>query len=198
MDIVKYTFHGHPGILPNKVCDEIIKYGLSFKKKQGTVFGNTKHNKKLLKTRNSFVTWLNVFWIYKEILPSVKGSNAEACWNYDIVYPEQFQFTEYNGDQKQHYDWHIDGSFNSLDENNYYRKVSTVVNLSDPKDYEGGDLEFYDYLRPNAKGKFLSTKLFKKRGSIISFPSFIYHRVKPVTKGTRHSLVIWHRGPQFK
>ena len=70
--------------------------------------------------------------------------------------------------------------------------------LSDPKDFEGGDLEFYDYSPPGKKNKILKTNDIKQKGTIITFPSFIIHRVLPVTKGTRYSLVVWHTGPQLK
>ena len=66
--------------------------------------------------------------------------------------------------------------------------------LSDPKDFEGGDLEFYDYAPPGRKDKILKTNDMKQKGTIITFPSFVIHRVLPVTKGIRYSLVIWHKG----
>ena len=59
-----------------------------------------------------------------------------------------FQFTEYNGDQEQHYTWHNDTHIDQLKDKTHnvnYRKISTIVFLNDPNEYEGGDLEFYDY-----------------------------------------------------
>ncbi|MCZ6763026.1 MAG: 2OG-Fe(II) oxygenase [Gammaproteobacteria bacterium] len=84
-----------------------------------------------------------------------------------------------------HYDWHLDlgpGTYSS-------RKLSLTVQLSDPADYEGGELEFLsatDELAP------------RSRGSLIAFPSYLAHRVRPVTKGTRLSLVSWIGGPPFR
>ena len=198
-NLLKYTYYSHTSGLIPKLCDEIIKYSLSFEKTLGkTGFKNKKSKKS---KRNSFITWIKPFWIYKEILPFVKDANKVAEWDYDIIYPEAFQFTEYNGDQKQHYTWHNDTHIDQLKDkihNVNYRKISTIVFLNDPNEYEGGDLEFYDY-GPPGQGKklLLETKHLKKKGTVISFPSHVYHRVKPVTKGTRYSLVIWHRGPKF-
>ena len=73
------------------------------------------------------------------------------------------------------------------------RKLSSILLLSDPgKDFKGGELEM-DFSNGGGKGKKIIKKLNKK-GSYIVFPSFVRHRIKPVTKGIRHSLVLWHIG----
>ena len=75
------------------------------------------------------------------------------------------------------------------------RKLSVTCSLSDPNDYEGGDLEF-DF-KQNAENENPQKRIcseIKEQGSIVIFPSFVWHRVKPVTKGTRNSLVIWNLG----
>ena len=84
-----------------------------------------------------------------------------------------------------HYDWHLDIGPGV----NSGRKLSLTVQLSDPADYEGGELEFLsatDELGP------------RSRGSLIAFPSYLAHRVRPITKGTRLSLVSWIGGPPFR
>jgi len=196
MDLFKYTYHSWPGALTDKICQEIIDYGLSLKKEQGVILGN----KKRLKKRNSNIAWISALWIYKEILPYIKLSNSEAKWDLDIEKPEVFQFTEYHGSKKQHYGWHTDSHLSQLENKKWlgkYRKVSTTILLNDPNEYEGGDLEFYDYSPYPSKNK-LSTKHLKTKGTITNFPSFVWHRVTPVTKGTRYSLVVWHNGPKLK
>jgi PKHD-type hydroxylase len=78
------------------------------------------------------------------------------------------------------------------------RKLSVTVSLSDSNDYKGGELEF-DF-RNGEHGKIsniVECKEIKSKGSLVVFPSFVWHRVKPVTKGTRYSLVIWHCGLPF-
>jgi len=84
-----------------------------------------------------------------------------------------------------HYDWHVDTG-NSV----CHRKLSFTIQLSDSKDYEGGDVEF---IRTK-----VDTKGFRQKGVCIIYPSFLPHRVSKVTKGTRHAIVGWIHGPTFK
>ena len=79
------------------------------------------------------------------------------------------------------------------------RKISMIVSLSEPTDYEGGQLEFDPINEDHDSGRnVLECQEIKPRGSVVVFPSFVWHRVKPVTKGTRYSLVIWNIGYPFK
>ena len=71
-----------------------------------------------------------------------------------------------------------------------------TVNLTDSKDYEGGDLKF-DF-GPHSKNQYHTCEEIRPKGSIIVFPSYVYHQVTPVTKGTRYSLVMWSTGKPFK
>jgi PKHD-type hydroxylase len=109
--------------------------------------------------------------------------NYEKSGEYD-----QIQFTRYN--EGCFYDWHVD--FYEISKNGSNRKLSLIVNLSDPKDYDGGDLEFFEGEEP----PFSPAK--RKQGSIVVFDSFDWHRVTPVTRGTRYSLVLWVWGPELK
>ena len=81
--------------------------------------------------------------------------------------------------------------------NGKIRKLSVTCSLSDAKDYKGGELEFS---QRNNLEKDVSTTCTQilPRGSIVVFPSFVWHRVKPVTEGIRYSLVIWNIGPPYK
>ena len=107
-------------------------------------------------------------------------------WNFDIVgFGEGLQVGTYISDNNGHYDWHID-----CDSSTSFRKISMSIQLSDPNDYEGGELQLFT--------KKTITTLPKDKGTIIFFPSFLLHRVTPVTKGKRISLVAWITGPQFK
>ena len=150
-----------------------------------------------LKIRNSKNSWLHPFWIYKEIKPFIEYSNKLSKWNLDYNIIEEFQFTKYEGNKKQHYSWHSDED-TEKEIGQPVRKLSTIIMLSDPKNFEGGDLEFYNYSPPKRKNKILKTHHLKQQGTIITFPSFVIHRVLPVTKGLRYSLVVWHKGPRFK
>jgi len=190
--------------LPERLCDEIVDYGKSVLKKEGQKgqVGNRKIlSKDLNKIRNSNIAWLTDTWIFREIHPYVDEANKKAGWNYQWEGSEKAQFTVYK--KNQHYSWHCD-AFSKPYENHSKqldgktRKLSVTVNLTNPKDYQGGELEF-DF-RNTKDGKNCKRKCteIKERGSIVVFPSFVWHRVKPVTKGTRYSLVMWNIGDPFK
>jgi len=106
-------------------------------------------------------------------------------WNFDIWgYQDSFQYTIYYGDGG-HYDWHVDmgpGISN--------RKISCVLQLSDPEEYDGGDLQM------NPGGQILTVP--KQLGTICFFPSFMLHRVTPLNSGVRKSLVNWFCGANFR
>ena len=140
-------------------------------------------------------------WIYREIMPFIHEANKEAGWNFLIKDKEACQFTKYK--ETQHYSWHQDTFPNPyklprdrLD--GYVRKISVTVSLSDGETYEGGDLEFDLRNNPDSSPNIIQSKQARIKGAITIFPSFIWHRVTPVTKGTRYSLVIWTVGEPFK
>ena len=145
---------------------------------------------------------MNDRWIYNEIHPYIHTANKNAGWNFQWDFSESCQFTKYKLDQ--FYDWHCDSwskPYNRPEESDRHgkiRKLSVTISLSDENDYEGGDFEF-DF-RNDDKGSNQPQlcKEIKPKGSVVVFPSFVWHRVKPVTSGTRYSLVIWNLGWPFK
>ena len=197
--------------LPERICDDIIRYSLSKKESMARTGGydNEKLNedeiRNLKNKRNSDVVWLNEGWIYKELHPYIHKANKKAGWNFEWDRSESCQFTKYK--HNQYYDWHCDSYSKPYDkpnspDNGKIRKLSMTCQLTDGSEYEGGELEFdfrdYD---PNMREEAKHLKQAKEilpKGSIIVFPSFVYHRVKPVTKGTRYSLVMWNLGYPFK
>ena len=198
-----------------KTCDEIIRYGLSKKNREQIAFtGHPKFKRDLIKkpptkkelkdlrkTRNSNVTWLDDRWIYDAVQPFVHAANKNAEWNFQWDWSEACQFTRYS--KGQFYDWHCDSWDRPYVEEGptkgKIRKLSVTVSLSDPKDYSGGELEFdYRNKNPKEKTRFVKCNEISPRGSIVVFPSFLWHRVCPVTRGTRYSLVMWNLGLPFK
>lgn len=156
------------------------------------------HFKKL---RDSNITWLDQKWIYDTIHPYVQQANEQAGWNFQWDWTEPAQYTIYR--KNQHYDWHQDNWPVPYEEDRGHlagkiRKLSVTCNLTDPKEYSGGELEFYNVQSPKKKKDLVKCKEILPKGSIIIFPSFIWHRVTPVTKGTRASLVMWNLGSPFK
>jgi PKHD-type hydroxylase len=117
----------------------------------------------------------------------VKSSNR-TNFGFDIDWMNEIQFTEYHGDTNGKYDWHHDVFWDNPAP--FDRKLSIVVQLSNPDEYTGGQFEFFGCPNPGVD--------FMRRGSVLIFPSFFMHRVLPVTSGVRHSLVSWIEGPKFR
>jgi len=195
--------------IPDHICDDIVKYGLQTREEMAVTGGygakglNQRQVQDLKKKRDSNIVWLAENWIYKELHPFIRQANAKADWNFQWDFSEACQFTKYN--KGQYYDWHCDsweGSYNKPDDPNTHgkiRKLSVTLSLSDEKDYKGGELEFD--LRnkdPDKKINTMVCKQIRPKGSLVVFPSFVWHRVRPVTKGSRYSLVIWNLGRPFQ
>jgi PKHD-type hydroxylase len=212
MNISNYYWY-FTSAIPPRICDDIIKYGLSQAETMARTGGydnrelTKKEIKNIKRKRNSDVVWLNDRWIYKEIQPYVDQANKNAGWNFQWDWSESCQFTKYK--LNQYYDWHCDSWDKPYDrkdanspEHGKIRKLSMTCQLTDGSEYEGGELEFdfrnYDpHMREEAKHLRQAKEILPK-GSIIVFPSFLWHRVKPVTKGVRYSLVVWNLGYPFK
>jgi len=197
--------------LTPRFCDELIEYGLSKPDSLGLTGGindkeklSKKELKNLQKTRKSDVVFLDDHWIYKEIIPFVRAANNEAGWNFQFDYSESCQFTKYK--LNQYYDWHCDSWDQPYNQpgspvHGKVRKLSVTCQLSDGSEYEGGELEFdtknYNPDKRVRKKSVIGCNQILPKGSIVVFPSFVWHRVKPVTAGTRYSLVIWNCGNPF-
>jgi len=200
------------GALSPETCDEIIKHGNSHPGKTamtGTQADKIDKNENLTKQdmldlkkkRDSSIVWLSDQWIYDEIHPYINIANKNAGWNYDWDYSESCQFTKYK--LNQYYDWHCDSWDKPYKEDSYphrrgkIRKLSVTVLLSDPKDYKGGEFQF-QFRNEDDANIIHEVKQLTKRGSIIVFPSWVWHRVQPVTEGVRYSMVVWNLGVPFK
>ena len=205
-NITHFSYWYFEKIIPKNLCNEIIKFGLSKRNVKAWTGDKQPHerNKKEIidsrKIRKSNVAWLSEPWIYEELNQVIHKANQNAGWNYQWDYNEACQFTIYK--KGQFYDWHCDNYKEPYKEHinpnliGKTRKLSLTLQLSDPKDYSGGELEFDMTVNKNKPYR----EVFKKnsQGTIVVFPSFIEHRVKPVKKGTRYSLVNWSCGYPWK
>jgi len=188
--------------LPSRTCDDIIKYGQQ-QSEQIAVTGDFTTGddiSKLYKTRNSSIVWMSDHWIYKAVQPYIHEANRLAGWNFEWSVSEACQFTKYS--TNQHYTWHQDSWANPYNkprtnQDGLIRKLSVTVSLCDGETYEGGDLEFDLRNRNDGNSVIVTSQSARVKGSITVFPSFVWHRVTPVTKGTRYSLVIWNLGNPF-
>jgi PKHD-type hydroxylase len=209
MNLSNYYWYFKSALTP-KFCDDVIKYGLS--KSEVTArtggYGDKELTKNQIKDmkrkRNSDITWFNDDWIYKEIHPYIHQANKSAGWNFEWDRSESCQFTKYK--HGQYYDWHQDSWDKAYKkegpDKGKIRKLSVTCQLTDGSEYTGGELEFdfrnYDpHMREEVK-HLKQAKEISPKGSIIVFPSFLWHRVKPVMQGTRYSLVLWNLGYPFK
>jgi len=195
--------------VPPRICDDIIKHGLSKSERMARTGGygdkelTRDQIKDMKRKRNSDLVWMDDQWIYNELQPYVHLANKKAGWNFNWERSESCQFTKYK--LNQYYDWHCDSDSKPYEKGNdkgMIRKLSMTCQLTDGSEYEGGELEFdfrqYDpHMRDESKHLQKAKEILPK-GSIIVFPSFVWHRVKPVTKGTRYSLVMWSTGYPYK
>ena len=140
--------------------------------------------------RRSKVNWINnntdTLWLFARLGSIISRVNADY-FNFDLIgFGEGLQLTNYESNILGEYNWHTDSGGPGP-----CRKLSLSMQLSFPEEYEGGVLEVKDTNEQVREAP-------KKRGYISLFPSFLRHRVTPVTKGSRQSLVVWITGPNFK
>jgi len=205
---LEYYYWYFQSAIPPKICDDIIEYGKSQQEQialTGDYDPNTigeKDIKDVSKKRKSNVVWMDDSWIYKEIHPFIHAANQNAGWNFQWDFSESCQFTKYK--LNQFYDWHCDSWNKPYDKPNEpnshgkIRKLSVTVSLSDETEYEGGDFEFDFRSADDGSNQPQICKEIKPKGSVVVFPSFVWHRVKPVISGTRYSLVMWNLGQPWK
>ena len=139
--------------------------------------------------RRSELNWLTkdpeCDWVFERLAHVASSLNANY-FGFDLTgFGEAIQLTNYHESRQGTYVWHQD--FGSTGPS---RKLSMVLQLSDPNDYEGGELQILTSKDP--------TTMQKKRGLITVFPAWTLHQVTPVIKGTRQTLVAWISGPAFK
>lgn len=177
----------------NEEVDQIIEMGESLPMIEATV-GHGDNNDKIRRSHTSWITESNCPWLYERLGYIVQQLNGQF-YDYDLWgFHEDMQFTTYTSKDKGFYDWHLDSMGPTIDENNVDkrlpRKFSLTMQLSDPEEYKGGNLLIKSGQKP--------TVAPKAKGQIVAFPSFMLHKVTPVTEGTRKSLVVWVTGPAFK
>ena len=182
LDKVHFYSYWH-GAFTKEECKKIIQIAKKKGMIKGTTFGKNKSD-----VRKSKISWLypsdEMEWVFRRVTDMVLDLN-KRFFNFDIFgLNEGFQFTNYKAPSNK-YGKHVDRASDFV-----VRKLSISIQLTDPKEYEGGEL----YLYEDDKGMLMD----KKQGTLIMFPSYILHEVTPVTKGERNSLVTWVTGNQFK
>ena len=192
--ILKHNYYYFKKAIPLATCKKILKAGRKkIIEKAITLDDYSK--------RNYNVSWINDKWIYDIINPFIHQANKQAGWNFQWDWNETSQFTIYEKDH--YYGWHTDQLILPLDHPNKNikgktRKLSLTLQLTDKTKYEGGDFQF-KWIQNDKKDllNIITVDDAKDIGTIIVFPSFIYHQVSPITKGKRESLVNWSIGKSF-
>lgn len=139
--------------------------------------------------RKSNVGWVSLSpdteWFYERMAWITRKLNS-MFYRFDLSgFVEDMQFTVYEG-TGGHYDWHVDSGLNHSSP----RKLSVVLQLTDPAEYDGGELQLLVTKDPLG--------VERKRGLVVAFPSVVLHRVTPVTRGVRKTIVVWVSGPPFR
>ena len=174
----------------DKMCAYFDTQGLE----ESKIIGNPKEHPRISNVK--FYNWdhknENTAWIFQRMNDIIMTINNQY-YGFDLNGYNYFQYTEYEASQKGKYDWHMDtilgGNKNLLDT----RKLSVTMCVNEPGDeYEGGEFQI------NSSKEKDSETIPTKKGRMILFPSFMIHRVAPVTKGKRKSIVVWVTGPKFK
>jgi PKHD-type hydroxylase len=171
------------GVFSGEECGKIVALFGELPREEGGVNATGPDPKK----RRSTIAWLRFSnpgceWIYKRLWEKLKEAN-DTFYKYDLTQMQSIQLTEYA--TGEHYTWHSDMSFGR----NSLRKLSASLQLSDPASYEGGDLVLRTHILEKAP---------RAQGTLVFFPSFIFHCVEPVTRGTRYALVCWVQGPPLR
>lgn len=157
---------------------------------QQAQIGGNPHGDDLTKVRRSKVSWLSktqdTAWLFEKLAHAASSLNAEF-YGFDLTgFGEPLQLTNYDQSDNGMYGWHQDYAGRVA----ISRKLSLVLQLTDPSQYEGGNLQVLTSGEP--------ITVQKRRGLITAFPSYQLHQVTPVTQGSRQSLVAWISGPAFR
>lgn len=171
-------------------CDAIEAIAAKLPEEMGKIGSQT--GNEASPSRKSTVKWIHynaeVDWLFRKLMSVTQDANR-ARYGFELSgFLEALQHTRYRSAEKaegadEFYDWHEDIGPHEMAK----RKLSLVVQLSEPSDYEGGVLEVFGVNAPLAT-----------RGTVVVFPAYVIHRVTPVTKGERRSLVTWTSGPPFR
>ena len=213
--LVYWTFSEIPSEMVEILVKDLKKYDESIKESR---VNEPENAEGVRKSSNAWIdgsNWVGGFvWYY-----IMKANRENFMYDIEGLDSNELQYTEYQ--KGEYYDWHIDDNINrcmindkllTSDDNHgeniailngeYIRKLSFSIQLSDPEDYEGGELEFKaNNYGSNMRGDFTLEEPFcapNKKGTIIIFDSRTKHRVREVKSGVRKSLVGWVVGPRWK
>lgn len=173
----------HDSLLSPEEIGRIREFGDALEQTSVKLYGES--DKSQVDARGShFPLNAKTQWLYEKMEAAAQRLN-QSDYHYDLIgFCENFYYLRYSAGE--HFNWHVDMGA----ETPAPRKLSLVLQLSDPAEYDGGDFDVMlatDFARAN-----------KALGSIIAFPSYKIHRVTPVTRGERRTLTMFASGPNFR
>jgi len=174
-------------------CNAIVAEANKIPKQTATLgVDGAAENNEWRKSQIAFIQRNMTQWtpLFDDIWKFVCQANND-WFNFHISKFDYIQFAEYNSNSQGEYKRHNDVFYMNGDPV-YHRKLSAVIQLTDPSEYDGGDFEMYGI------DSAIPVQQFRNQGSMIVFPSFIDHAALPVTRGVRHSLAIWVDGPKWR
>jgi len=182
--MINYQYWKWSKALPKEFCKIIVKK-TAWKNKQIAQIGLGEKTELNKEKRITEIVWQDFMSPIGCICQSyIHSANVQAGWNFNIETMEPVQIGKYV--DGGHYDWHID---TGKPQKEIQRKLSISILLNDPSEFDGGEFEF----KNNDDGNILTAQ-----GDIVVFPSFLKHRVTPVTSGVRYSAVTWYSGKSFR
>ncbi len=171
-----------PSDLKSEQVDQITQMALCRPVEEATVFSSAEIMQGI---RSCTVRWIDDEWLVSLLWSYVEQANNRG-FQVSVERRAEMQLVEYTAEHGAHYGWHHDVHWNG--QSAFDRKLSIIVQLTGADDYEGGDFEF-DVVKTNAD--------FRSKGTVLVFPSYLRHRIHPVTAGTRRALVAWFSGPRW-
>jgi len=191
----------HPRVFTPAQCARIVELGSALPSDDAALEGEGGEATSDETLRSSRTSWIPVRddteWIYRKLAAVAERANRR--YRFELTgFDEDLQFTTYDR-PGAFYTWHQDG----LDGTVGHRKLSLVAQLSDPAGYRGGDLELFatspdPCADPAGAPEPAQDDPARQPGTVLVFPSFEFHRVRPLRSGLRHSLVSWVSGPPFR
>jgi len=198
-----FQYQAGPGPLDDKELD-LLRHMFEKETLESAPLGGEGEDAQHISDNN--IRRSNIFWLYANLekkyncqglVAKIAGTIEqvnERDFGFELTTFEPPQMTRYESTERGHYDWHID--CNTI-VSNIHRKLSWIIQLSNPSEYEGGDLGFTG---PEGEPIWVrdQDERILNKGTLITFPSFLPHTITPVTKGIRHSMVGWCQGPRFR
>ena len=174
------------GAFTAQELDAIVAYGDALTQAEATLLDSADAGQNSF--RSTRISWIEesqeTLWLFQKLVGAASTINQQA-YCFDLGALESLQYTVYLAGEGSHYDWHVDHGRTPR-----RRKLSLVLQLSAPADYDGCELQIYASNQIDTAPK--------SRGTLIAFPSYTLHRVTPITAGIRRSVVMWCSGPRFR